>query len=100
MPNSSKHGNFLSSLRLGLIEWTGRGTILRMGATGVDKDMDDEAWLNLFIQLTGGTNDVSQRNRTNCQMGSDWESSVISYTGVNQMQNQPCKLNGLSSYII
>ena len=61
MPNSSKHGNFLSSLRLGLSEWTGRGTIVRMGATGVDKDMDDEAWLNLFIQLTGGTNDVSQR---------------------------------------
>ena len=31
----------------------------RMGAIGTEKDMDDEAWLDLFIQLTGGTNDVS-----------------------------------------
>ena len=35
-----------------------------MGANAEDKDMDDEAWLNLFIQLTGGTNDVSQGNQT------------------------------------
>ena len=28
-----------------------------------DKDMDDVAWLNLFIQLTGGYGDVVTENR-------------------------------------
>ena len=29
-----------------------------------DNDMDDVAWLNLFIQLTGGFSDVVTENRS------------------------------------
>ena len=34
-----------------------------MSAGEGDKDMDDVAWLNLFIQLTGGYGDVVTENR-------------------------------------
>jgi len=38
-----------------------------------DKDMDDEAWLDLFIQLTGGTNEGLNQNRSRTNLSQDDE---------------------------
>ena len=45
-----------------------------------DNDMDDVAWLNLFIQLTGGFSDVVTENRSRTDLTPETVDGHLSLT--------------------